>query len=244
MSASPDTIDRAFDWASWLDAPVATDWYDLTRVLDADVERVPGFPAPEIYLVRSIAAAERANVTEVRMVCHVGTHVDAPRHFFDEGPSAEEIPLGRLTGQGVVWRLHPQPLGEISVTHLEGARPRVRPGDAVLLHTGWAERWGTPDYPRNPSLTPEAAQWLVDAGVRMLAVDFATPDLAHEARQPDFDWPVHRILLGQGVLICEHLAAVPELDGRRVETIFAGLPVRSADGAPARVLARVLQDAT
>jgi len=230
-----------FDWAAWRDEP-AGGWVDLTRVLDGDVERVADFPAPAIRLVRRISASEKANVTELRMVCHVGTHVDAPRHFLDEGPAADELPLGRLIGPGVAWRLDPEPLDQITVADFEAARPRVRPGDAVLLHAGWAERWGTPDYARNPSLTVEAAQWLVDAGVRMLAVDFATPDLAHEAREVGFDWPVHQILLGQGVLICEHLAAVAHLDGRRVETIFAGLPIRSADGAPARVLARPLPE--
>jgi len=241
MTASA-SIDRGFDWMSWLQVPVADGWYDLTRVLDADVERVVGFPAPEIRLVRRIADGERANVTELRMVCHVGTHVDAPRHFLEAGPGADELPLGRLTGPGVAWRLRPEPMGTITVADLRAARPCVRPGDAVLLHTGWAERWGTPAYARNPSLALDAAQWLVDAGVRLLAVDFATPDLAHEAREDGFDWPVHRVLLGQGVLICEHVAAVADLDGRRVETIFAGLPIRSADGAPARVLARPLAE--
>ena len=74
----------------------------------------------------------------------------------------------------------------------------------------------------------------------MLGVDFATPDLALPRRAPDFDWPVHKVLLGNGVLIAENLADFGVLAGQRVEIICGALNIEGADGSPARILARTI----
>ena len=83
-----------------------------------------------------------------------------------------------------------------------------------------------------------AAQWLVERGVKLVGVDFATPDLAVDRRAEGFDWPVHHILLSHGVLIAEHLTNLHALAGRRIEAMFLALNIEGADGAPARVVAR------
>jgi kynurenine formamidase len=41
------------------------------------------------------------------MVVHVGTHVDSPRHFFNDGPAFREIPVTRLSGLGRVRGIRP-----------------------------------------------------------------------------------------------------------------------------------------
>jgi kynurenine formamidase len=59
-------------------------------------------------------------------------------------------------------------------------------------------------------------------------------------RADGFDWPVHNILLSQGILVCEHLTGHAPLAGRRAEFVFAALNIETSDGAPARILARAL----
>ena len=108
----------------------------------------------------------------------------------------------------------------------------------VAIHTGWGAKWGTPDWDRQPCLSVEAARWLLERRVKLLAVDTCTPDVPLDRRPPDFNWPVHRTLLAHGILIAEQLANLGALSGQRVEFLFGPLPIAGSDGSPARVLAR------
>jgi kynurenine formamidase len=182
--------------------------------------------------------ADPFNVTELKMVVHAGTHVDCPRHYYLDGPAFEDVPLERLYGPGVLWHIPAGPEQVIGPADLELARPELREGDILALDTGWAARFGTESYDRHPSLSAEAAAWLVERNIKLLACDFATPDLVYHRRQPGFDWPVHHILLSRGILICEHLRADAALRGKRVEFMFNALNIVGSDGAPARARAR------
>src|SRR5258706_16086410 len=97
-------------WSGWIALPVpvvstgAGAWIDLSHVLNEQLPNVPFFPASGFR--RIMSQPERPlNVTEIQMVVHLGTHVDAPRHFFSDGPAFHKIPLERLHGRGVVWRI-------------------------------------------------------------------------------------------------------------------------------------------
>jgi kynurenine formamidase len=116
----------------------------------------------------------------------------------------------------------------------------MRAGDIVLLDTGRARYVNTHRYEEHASLEPEAAEWLLERGAKIVGVDFATPDLAVPRRTPDFFWPVHHILLSRGILIAEHLTNLGALAGRRAEILFLGLNIAGSDGAPMRAIARAI----
>jgi kynurenine formamidase len=230
-------------WRGWRELPAVEPrgargpWLDLSYPVSPEMPRAHIFPAARLHKFMTLPP-DPINVTQFEMVVHTGTHVDAPRHFFNDAPAFDEIPLERLYGSGVVLHFDVEPGGVIDAGDLERGAPAVRPGDIVALHTGWAERFGTETYDVNPSISTEAAHWLVQRGVKLLACDFATPDLALPLRKPGFDWPVHRVLLSNGVLVCEHLRGHAALAGKRAEFVFGALSLAGADGAPARVLAR------
>ena len=238
-----DANEKIPGWKGWLDVPAPKisgalgAWVDLSHRLTEELSRIPSFPQPRIRQISKIPE-HRANVTEVHMVVHHGTHLDAPRHFIADGPTMDEIPIERLYGPGVVWRIDAADEGVIDVKHLEAASPRMHEGDIVLLHTGRARHVNTDKYMRHAALTGEAAQWLVDHGAKMLGVDFATPDLAAHLRPPEFAFPVHYTLLSRGVLIAEHVTNVEKLAGQRAEIMFLGLNIAGSDGAPVRAIAR------
>lgn len=230
-------------WLGWSPVPAAEitgagPWTDLSHVITEDLARSPIFPQPRIKRIFS-QPEYPGNATEICMVCHHGTHVDAPRHFLLDGPAFEDIPLDRLYGPGVVLRIEKGPNEAIEAADLESATPEIRPGDIVLLDTRWWERIASPDYEDHPYLTAGAASWLVSRGIKMLGVDFSTPDLGASLRPKDFDFPVHRILLSRGILIAEHVTNLATLSGRRIEAIFAALSIKGADGGPARAMARI-----
>lgn len=230
-------------WKGWLDVPAPKvsgsggAWIDLSHRLTEELSRIPSFPPPRIRQITKIPE-HRANVTEMHMVVHHGTHLDAPRHFIVDGPTMDEIPLERLYGPGVVWRIDAPDEGVIDVKDLEAATPRMQEGDIVLIDTGRARHINTGKYMKHAALTGEAAQWLVSQGAKIVGVDFATPDLAAHLRPPDFAFPVHYTLLSQGVLIAEHVNNLDKIAGHRAEIMFLGLNIAGSDGAPARVVAR------
>lgn len=242
-----DACDRKLGgWQGWVDVPPPVlsgsehGWTELSHVITEELSRVAVFPEPRIRLIRSMPD-DPYNITHLQMAAHHGTHLDAPRHFIADGPTIDQIPLERLYGRGVVWRFDVRPLATIGVADFERAAPKVEPGDIVYLDTGWARHINTPEYDRHPSLAPEAAEWLVKRGVKLLGVDFGTPDLAYFQRPAGFDFPVHRILLGRGVLIAEHLTNLRQFANSRIDTMFMTLNIHGSDGAPGRMVARPLE---
>jgi arylformamidase len=235
--------ERKHGWKGFTDLPAPKisgaggAWVDLSHRITETLSRMPFFPQPKIGHFRTHPPA---NITEIQMVVHHGTHVDAPRHFIADGPTIDEIPLERFYGPGVVWHIDAGFRGVIDVAQLEAARPKLQPGDILLIDTDWWKRVNTDTYEDHPFLTGEAAEWLVAHGAKLVGVDSSTPDMAPHYRSPDFDFPVHHTLLKNGVLIAEHMTNMSVLANRRVEVMFLGLNIAGSDGAPARVVARAV----
>ena len=244
MCDIPDD-DTGVTWQGWNELPEKRSrdpigaWVDLTYPLSASVPRSAMFGPPKFTRIAEIPK-QRANITQMDMVVHTGTHVDAPRHFCADGPSMENIPLDRLIGEGVVIRLELSACEAITPEHLATAVPEIEPGDIVAIDTGWHTRWETPDWTRHPYMSLEATDWLIDKHVKLLAVDTINPDLPFDLRPDDFGFPVHCALLQRGILIAEQVANLATIGGQRVEFIFGALPIADCDGAPSRILSRAV----
>lgn len=169
-------------------------------------------------------AADGANVTEIRTSAHIGTHIDAPLHCLADGGDVASLPLDVLCGQAIV--VDVGGAGTVTVDDLQSAP--IQPGDRVLLRTRSA---GQPAEALR-TITPEAAAWLVRAGVVLVGIDTPSPD-APDSR----DLPVHRILLGAGIPIIENLDLAAVRPGR-CELIALPLPIAAGEASPARVILR------
>lgn len=240
-----DAISRFRGWAGWNEVPAPVlngrgGWTDICHVLTEDLARSPMFPRPRIEQIYR-QPEYPARVTEIQMVCHHGTHVDAPNHFLADGPSFDQVPLDRLYGGGVVMHLDAQPRQAIGAEMLAAADPGIMPGDILLIDSGWAGRVNGPDYEDHPYLTGDAASWLVERGIKMLGVDFSTPDMGAGTRPPAFDFPVHKALLSRGILIVEHITNIAPFAGKRIECCFFALAIAGADGGPVRAVARLAE---
>lgn len=244
MCDTPET-DTGVEWLGWNEPPSKRPragngaWTDLTYPLSPSVPRWAMFDAPKFTRIARIPD-QRANITQMDIVVHMGTHVDAPVHFCVNGPGMEAIPLKRLMGEGVVIRLELSACEAITADQLAAAAPTIEPGNIVAIDTGWKARWKTPDWSRHPYLSAEATDWLVDKHVKVVVVDTMDPDLPYDLRPDDFNLPVHCALLQRGILIAEQVANLDVLSGQRVEFLFGALPIADCDGAPSRVLARAV----
>jgi arylformamidase len=215
---------------------------DLSHTLATGMMQVSTLPPVEVCRVRSLAEGAVTNVQAVRLTGHSGTHIDAPVHVLDGTESIELLPADRFIGPGVALAVPKAACELIDAADLEAASGgRVRHGDMVLLHTGWDRHYGTPSYLLDyPSLTLEAADWLLAQGVRLVALDMLSPDLPPERRSPDHGLPVHRRLLGSGVLIAENLTGIGPLVGRRLQVYALPIKIAAGDGAPARITAEIV----
>lgn len=178
-------------------------------------------------------------LTHLAMATHMGTHIDAPLHVLAGGRSIDQFPVDTFCGPGTVLDVRREGVVELGREELEAVGSDVRPGDIVLLHFGYAERFGDPGYFDHPYLSEGAADWLLDRGVRMVGVDTVTPDLPGAHRPVDYHFPVHMKLLGREVLIMENVGpGMASLAGKRLEVVALPLPIRGADGSPVMAMAR------
>lgn len=208
---------------------------DLSQTYANGMPHAPTIPAPAFRQVKSVEN-DGYSVTELSVATHIGTHIDAPSHLLADGSTMDEIPPETLIRPATVASIQKDGPEQISASDLEAASSAAKPGDALLVRTGWGAKFATPAYAEHPYLSEEAARWISDKGFDLVGFDLTTPEVPGHLRPEGFDFPVHKILLGAGVLIMEHLY-LEEVAGRRVELFVGALNVAGGDGAPARVLA-------
>ena len=203
--------------------------YDITRTQTPRMAVFPGDTPVSISPVMQMRNGDSCNVTSITMSAHAGTHVDAPRHYSDDGDGIEAVPLDVLIGQARVITLNVAET--ISLDALRHALPDSLPA-RLLIHTHASD---TPDTVWDTHFVyfaPEAADWLGANGVRLIGVDTPSvdPAISHEL-------PSHKAFLRHGTLIVENLCLRDVQDGD-YELIALPLKIKDNDAAPARVVLR------
>jgi kynurenine formamidase len=213
-------------------------WVDISQPLYDGMAHLDVHPSPSFEGLYNLAD-HGASVTEFSLVTHVGTHVDAPTHFCPDGATIDEIPLETFHGEAAVVDVSRAEPEAITVTDIESADVEIRSGDIVLLYTGWGSKFGTEEYDPHPWLAEGVADYLVERDVKLVALDAFSPDRP-SAYQPDGwdEYPIHRELLGNGVLIAENVCSLDRIADRRVTVSAFPVKIRDGDGAQARFVAR------
>lgn len=191
---------------------------DLSHTIEDGMITYKGLPAPLIcdHLSREQSRATYAEGTEfqigkIEMVGNTGTYLDTPFHRYADGYDLSGLDLDRISGvPAVVVRVAGQAARSIDWTAFAASDVG---GRAVLVHTGWDRHWRTDQYfEDHPFLTAGAATYLRDHGALVVGIDsYNIDDVSGGER------PVHTILLGAGIPICEHMTNLDALpiDGFR-----------------------------
>lgn len=202
--------------------------YDITQTIKPGMLSWPGDKKVSFKKVQFDGVA---SLTRLDISAHSGTHVDAPSHILPGGPGVDRINMDQLMGIARVCRYNgTKHIGrnELMQMPLEGV-------SRLLLHTGNSDYINDANFKKEYiSLTEEGASYLVETGVRFVALDYLSVDV--------FDttyYPVHRVLLEAGAVIVEgvNLNGVPDGD---YEVICLPLNLENTDGAPARIVLRTL----
>jgi kynurenine formamidase len=218
---------------------MATRIIDLTFTLAEGMTTFPVHWHPFVEITQlGRHGIENRETRKIVLGTHTGTHCDAPRHFVPGGKTIEEIPIETFVGPALVLDLTHAGVGyAVDAAELE-AKVGARRPQRLVLRFDWDKNWGKIEYYRDhPYLTKAAAHWLVERGVILLAMDTPMPDNSRDGSTSKEDSPVHKILLGKGVILVEYLTNLKELRKDEVELAVLPLRIKEGDGAPARVVA-------
>ena len=167
------------------------------------------------------------HVTTIDMGSHTGTHIDAPFHFIEGGRKLHEIPLEDLIGPVTVIQIAGVP--SIQRKHLENLD--WSDVQRVLFKTDNSEHWNDGNFYEDfVYIEPEAAECLVQQGVRLVGIDYLSIDKYKSEKHP-----THFVLLPNNVIVIEglNLSAVPP---GLYQMVALPLNLQSGDGAPTRVI--------
>ncbi|MEO6525135.1 MAG: cyclase family protein [Gemmatimonadaceae bacterium] len=204
--------------------------YDITMPIRTGGLVYPNNPPISITAVQSIAAGGTANVSRIDLGSHTGTHVDAPKHFIDDGVGVDALPLDTLMGPARLISMGDEVLAvneaELRAHDLTGVRRLlIRTRNSAWLASGSAEF-----HPDFTHVAPDGAAYLVSLGVKLVGVDYLSIEQFHSPHHR-----THRTLLEHGVVIVEGLVLSEpppgDYDLRCLPMLLAGL-----DGAPARAV--------
>jgi len=184
-------------------------------------------PGPRLHFHSLIANGDSANVSELSLGSHTGTHVDAPDHFLDNGVTVEQIPVEHLVGPAVV--IEHKGGDHITAADLEAAK--IPAGvTRLLVKTANGVFWDDDDFhPEFLGFAEDAGPWLTERGLVLVGIDYMSIE---RFRSPTH--AVHHALLVTGAVLLEGLDLRKVTPGEYL-LVCAPLPVEGADGAPARV---------
>ncbi|MCY0897533.1 MAG: cyclase family protein [Firmicutes bacterium] len=203
--------------------------WDLTHSISEDMLLYPGIPHP---VLRDLATPDRDGygMSEYTFWNHLGTHIDAPTHFYSDGLSLDQFPISAFIKK--VHTVDCQGVEEISAAFLTAQLSRYQNGDGVFLLTGQYRYWGMPAYFHSyPVLVEDGIDFLVHHQVPMIIVDAPSVDPVDTVTFPN-----HHLLLRHPLLIVENLAYDPTLP-KTFQIIALPMKVHRSNGCPARVVA-------
>ena len=204
--------------------------YDISLTISPTLPIWPGDPALELELIESMDKGAHANVTRMSAAVHLGTHVDAPHHFLNDGRTVESLPLDVLTGPCYVTQL-PDGVDEITAEVLERTEITSEM-KRVLFGTSNSHFWAKGESKFQTdfvAITEDGAEWLVERGVQLVGVDYLSVAPYGDSI------PTHTVLLKAGIVVVEGLNLSQVMRGF-YDLYCLPLKIKDSDGAPARAI--------
>lgn len=217
---------------------------ELNHYIRNGLVSYPGMPPVEIsaFMTREECGAtygseSAAILDQIKMVNISGTYIDAPYHRFEDGYKIGDIPLEKVFARPAFVVHMSDKHNYFDVEDLEFLDAENLEGAAVLLHSGYDKKFGTPEYEIDtPYLTVEGANWLMERKVSVVGID--TPLIDDYVCSAEKGNPVHDIILGALSVICEDMKNIEQLPDKGA--LFYAIPARvDMASFPARAFATI-----
>ena len=183
----------------------------------------------------------------VTLFTHLGPHHDPPSHVIKGAASSDEIPLDRFFGRARLLDFRDR-RRDAPLLEADFADKPIEPGEIVIAFVGYQPPDDPDDYPRFPSLSGEAAEYLATLPVKAFATDMCclmSPEdleqrLAKGLSGSENVLPEHYAFMSRGIPTIEALVNLEQLLGEE-HIVFAGFPLKleRATGGLMRAVALV-----
>lgn len=185
--------------------------HDISRdIISAPV--YDGDPETDFQWVSRIDCGDEYNLSKIRFCTHAGTHVDAPKHFVDDGNTVSDLSMSRFFGLCTVVTIK----GVLTGEDMENLLPFCK--KKVIFHSDG-----------NAFLSQSAAFVLADYGIGLVGTDGVS--IAFE----DEEERVHRELALNDIIILEGLDLTGVEDGDYTLAAFP-LKIDGAEASPVRAV--------
>jgi len=215
---------------------------DLSHTIE---ERMPVYPTHPQYFHMEWNTGDPANLYQLLISEHAGTHLDSPYHFYGTPGdkrriSLESVPVERFINRAVKLDFLGLPgtreLEPDDIQRWEGANRPLQEDEAVIFNFGWDQKWaslpeGNAFLESWPGITRVAAEYLVERKVQLVGTDCLGIDGSSTA-----DLGTHFTLLEKGILIVENLKNLSQLP-QDFLLITLPLKIRDGTGCPVRAVA-------
>lgn len=208
---------------------------DLSHTLQNGMPVFPGDSSPTF--TKSLThQKDGAQVIRMDLATHHGTHLDCPLHFIKNGKSADTSAIENFYGKALLVDCSAFNAGEqIPAGHFESLHTNWLDISWVVLYTGWYKYWGSRLYFGSfPVLSEEAAYFLVNKNIRGIGLDVISIDPVESE-----DFPIHNIILGNGLYIIENLTNLHEIKNPEFMLTAFPLKILDGDGSPVRAVAMI-----
>ncbi len=185
--------------------------YDISRDI-LTTQPYDGDPAPEVAVLSSVENGDAYNMTQITMCTHNATHIDAPKHFDDDGATIGKIRLSHLYGKCTVVTID----GVLTGEDMEELLPHCK--KRLILHGRG-----------NAYLTSSAAQVVAQSGLVLIGTD------AVSIAAPFDELRTHLELARAGVVVLENLFLEGVQDGVYTLSAFP-IKLSGLEAAPCRAV--------
>ncbi|EPD50716.1 arylformamidase [Paenisporosarcina sp. HGH0030] len=199
--------------------------HDISMLLNQNVAEWPGDTPFQFHINWTKEQSGSVNVGQITTSTHIGTHIDAPFHFDENGKKVHELPLENYIVDAIVIDVSGSEV--ISRELLKGKV--TGEAKAVLFRTNaWQQRDVFPEA--IPAFDADIVDWMVENELSLFGVDLPSVDAITSK-----DLPMHHALGTAGRYILEGLI-LDDLKEATYQLIALPLKIEGADGSPVRAV--------
>lgn len=201
-------------------------WMDITQTLDHSIAHWPEDTPFSYEIPVTKAQSGSVNIGKIETSTHIGTHIDAPFHFDDEGLKVDELDINRYIGDATVIEVMDQAL----ITE-EALKSFSIKGTILLIKT--KEQANQDIFPETvPVLSEKAVEHIAKIGIKLFGIDVTSVDPV-ASKTLDIHHKLHR----NDIMIIEN-AVLGDVTAGYYDFIALPLKIKGADGSPVRAALR------
>jgi len=214
----------------------SANWIDVTVPLRNGMVVWPGDIKAKIEH-RVTTNREQVHMNSwINMGVHTGTHMDAPLHFIASGKGIDQLPFDVTVGPARVIEIK----DKVSIKAEELKQHNIMRGERIIFKTFNSPRcWQNDTFADDfVYITRGAAQFLVDAGVKLVGVDYLSVGSPSDPEKGMKD--THDLLLGAEIWLIEGMN-LTEITAGNYNLICLPLKLMNTEGSPVRVILQPLK---